>query len=208
MGWRPGIRASHPLQLPPWTVQECRGRGLPTWWWSKLARNIQQGQIIVKTCPKPRQSRLYFKEPIGDLNKFRTNLPGALHKNHGNKVRNWGKFVTLSLSSMVMALSTFYRWMLSSLMDLSPPWTRWGASINQETVLLSFCHCQDKTVIFYPSARVITHTPTNNLFLALRLLWAWGFLFKSSKIAVRGSGSSFGIVTEFLYMINETWGSI
>lgn len=46
---------------------------------------------------------------------------------------------------------------------------------------------KDKTVIFYPSARVITHTPTNNLFLALR-----------------GSGSSFGIVTEFLYMINET----
>ena len=43
-------------------------------------------------------------------------------------------------------------------------------TINQETVLLSFCHCQDKTVIFYPSARVITHTLTNNLFLALRLL--------------------------------------
>jgi len=46
---------------------------------------------------------------------------------------------------------------------------------------------KDKTVIFYPSGRIITHTPTNNLFLALR-----------------GSGSSFGIVTEFLYMINET----
>jgi len=46
---------------------------------------------------------------------------------------------------------------------------------------------KDKTVIFSPTFRTVTHTESNNLFFALR-----------------GAGSSFGIVTEFLYMINET----
>jgi hypothetical protein len=48
---------------------------------------------------------------------------------------------------------------------------------------------KDKTDIFYPasSVRTVTHTESNNLFFALR-----------------GAGSSFGVVTEFLYMINET----
>jgi hypothetical protein len=48
---------------------------------------------------------------------------------------------------------------------------------------------KDKTDIFYPAAsiRTITHTQDNNLFFALR-----------------GAGSSFGVVTEFLYMINTT----
>merc|ERR1712215_662384 len=42
----------------------------------------------------------------------------------------------------------------------------------------------EKTRILSPNPRVIPHTPDNNLFFALR-----------------GAGSSFGIVTEFLYMI-------
>jgi len=48
---------------------------------------------------------------------------------------------------------------------------------------------KDKTDIFYPAAsiRTISHTESNNLFFALR-----------------GAGSSFGVVTEFLYMINQT----
>merc|ERR1719312_513637 len=48
---------------------------------------------------------------------------------------------------------------------------------------------KDRTEIFYPanSVRTVTHTEENNLFFALR-----------------GAGSSFGIVTEFLYMINTT----
>merc|ERR1711970_364932 len=48
---------------------------------------------------------------------------------------------------------------------------------------------KDKTDIFYPaeSVRTVPHTQDNNLFFALR-----------------GAGSSFGIVTEFLYMINTT----
>ena len=46
---------------------------------------------------------------------------------------------------------------------------------------------KDKTDIFYPTTRTVTHTESNNLFFALR-----------------GAGSSFGVVTEFLYMINET----
>jgi len=47
---------------------------------------------------------------------------------------------------------------------------------------------KDKTEVFYPSSSVktVAHTDSNNLFFALR-----------------GAGSSFGIVTEFLYMINE-----
>merc|ERR1712198_219117 len=47
---------------------------------------------------------------------------------------------------------------------------------------------KDKTEVFYPSSLVktVAHTDSNNLFFALR-----------------GAGSSFGIVTEFLYMINE-----
>merc|ERR1712106_612666 len=47
---------------------------------------------------------------------------------------------------------------------------------------------KDKTDIFYPAAsvRIISHTESNNLFFALR-----------------GAGSSFGVVTEFLYMINQ-----
>merc|ERR1712227_468935 len=45
---------------------------------------------------------------------------------------------------------------------------------------------KDSTRYYYPVGRTVAHTPTNNLFTALR-----------------GSGSSFGIVTEFLYMINE-----
>merc|ERR1712227_757542 len=43
---------------------------------------------------------------------------------------------------------------------------------------------QTSTRVEYPDAKVIPHTADNNLFTALR-----------------GSGSSFGIVTEFLYMI-------
>ena len=48
---------------------------------------------------------------------------------------------------------------------------------------------KDKTDIFYPaeSVRTVSHTLENNLFFALR-----------------GAGSSFGTVTEFLYMINTT----
>jgi len=46
---------------------------------------------------------------------------------------------------------------------------------------------KDKTSIFYPTNKIVTHTESNNLFFALR-----------------GAGSSFGVVTEFLYMINET----
>merc|ERR1712106_133892 len=48
---------------------------------------------------------------------------------------------------------------------------------------------KDKTDIFFPAAsiRTISHTESNNLFFALR-----------------GAGSSFGVVTEFLYMINQT----
>ena len=48
---------------------------------------------------------------------------------------------------------------------------------------------KDKTDIFFPTAsiRTIFHTESNNLFFALR-----------------GAGSSFGVVTEFLYMINQT----
>ena len=48
---------------------------------------------------------------------------------------------------------------------------------------------KDKTDIFYPaeSVRTVSHTQENNLFFALR-----------------GAGSSFGTVTEFLYMINTT----
>ena len=46
---------------------------------------------------------------------------------------------------------------------------------------------EDKTSIFYPTNKIVTHTESNNLFFALR-----------------GAGSSFGVVTEFLYMINET----
>jgi len=48
---------------------------------------------------------------------------------------------------------------------------------------------KDKTEIFYPaeSVRTVSHTEENNLFFALR-----------------GAGSSFGTVTEFLYMINTT----
>merc|ERR1711892_1075893 len=48
---------------------------------------------------------------------------------------------------------------------------------------------KDKTDIFFPAAsiRTISHTESNNLFFALR-----------------DAGSSFGVVTEFLYMINET----
>ena len=49
------------------------------------------------------------------------------------------------------------------------------------------CTEQDSTRVLAPRPRTIPHTSTNNLWLALR-----------------GSGSSFGIVTEFLYMINET----
>lgn len=45
----------------------------------------------------------------------------------------------------------------------------------------------EKTRILSPKPRVIPHTPDNNLFFALR-----------------GAGSSFGIVTEFLYMITES----
>merc|ERR1712106_743362 len=47
---------------------------------------------------------------------------------------------------------------------------------------------KDKTDIFYPAAsvRIISHTESNNLFFALR-----------------GAGSSFGVVPEFLYMINQ-----
>ena len=46
----------------------------------------------------------------------------------------------------------------------------------------------DKTDIFYPASavRTVTHTESNNLFFALR-----------------GAGSSFGVVTEFLYMVYE-----
>jgi hypothetical protein len=46
---------------------------------------------------------------------------------------------------------------------------------------------KDKTSIFYPTNRTVTHTESNNLFFALR-----------------GAGSSFGIVTEFLYMVYQT----
>jgi len=46
---------------------------------------------------------------------------------------------------------------------------------------------KDSTRYYYPVGRSVPHTSSNNLFTALR-----------------GSGSSFGIVTEFLYMINET----
>merc|ERR1719206_151759 len=48
---------------------------------------------------------------------------------------------------------------------------------------------KDKTEIFYPadSVRTVIHTQENNLFFALR-----------------GAGSSFGVVTEFLYIISET----
>merc|ERR1711915_1075453 len=47
---------------------------------------------------------------------------------------------------------------------------------------------KDKTEVFYPSSfvKTVAHTDSNNLFFALR-----------------GAGSSFGIVTEFLYTINE-----
>merc|ERR1711892_146277 len=46
---------------------------------------------------------------------------------------------------------------------------------------------KDKTSIYSPTTRTVTHTESNNLFFALR-----------------DAGSSFGVVTEFLYMINET----
>merc|ERR1711872_485225 len=44
-----------------------------------------------------------------------------------------------------------------------------------------------KTEIEFPTPRTVVHTEENNLFFALR-----------------GAGSSFGIVTEFIYMISET----
>ena len=47
---------------------------------------------------------------------------------------------------------------------------------------------KDNTIIFYPTKKTVKNTETNNLFFALR-----------------GAGSSFGIVTEFLYMIHEKW---
>ena len=47
---------------------------------------------------------------------------------------------------------------------------------------------KDKTSIFYPTEKTVEHTETNNLFFALR-----------------GAGSSFAVVTEFLYMIYETY---
>ena len=58
-------------------------------------------------------------------------------------------------------------------------------TVLYRTVL--YCTVQESTRVLAPRPRTIPHTHTNNLWLALR-----------------GSGSSFGIVTEFLYMINET----
>ena len=46
---------------------------------------------------------------------------------------------------------------------------------------------KDTTNILNPTKRTVTHTDNNNLFFALR-----------------GAGSSFGVVTEFLYMIYDT----
>merc|ERR1719187_1806319 len=46
---------------------------------------------------------------------------------------------------------------------------------------------KDRTEIEFPTPRTVLHTEENNLFFALR-----------------GAGSSFGIVTEFIYMISET----
>ena len=46
----------------------------------------------------------------------------------------------------------------------------------------------EATRVTSPAPATIPHTQSNNLFFALR-----------------GAGSSFGIVTEFLYMINERW---